>query len=62
MAKRVIENWESIKTAWSCYNTECDEEVKDAVVSVDFFQENGTPICNCGDDMLMDEVYMEDEL
>lgn len=32
---------------------DCDEQKKDAEVSVspDFYEENGTPLCACGDDL-----------
>lgn len=42
-----------IQMVWRCTEDDCEEheEVREAVVYPDFYQDNGTPVCGCGCDM-----------
>jgi hypothetical protein len=45
-------SWQKVKDSqvrmiWLCSNAAC----KPSIVLPDFYQQNGTPVCECGDDM-----------
>ncbi len=39
---------------------DCDSTVVEAVVHPDFYEENGTPICECGMDFEYDHTEIEE--
>ena len=52
MSSRIIED-SKVVTVWNC--EDCANEVE---VTVDFFQDNGTPVCYCDCDMNYAYTYI----
>ena len=54
--------WEKIDDdkvyhVWKCSNGKCEDEY----VNPTFYQDNGTPVCECDDDMIYDRTEIETE-
>ena len=52
MSSRIVED-SKVVTVWNC--KDCSNVVE---VTVDFFQDNGTPVCECDRDMNYDHTYI----
>lgn len=56
-----MENWKTIPDnevvlIWKSYNCGCGKTVE---VPPTFFEENGTPLCDCGEDMVYDRTEIK---
>jgi hypothetical protein len=41
-----------VRTVWKkAEDDDCECELEKIIVSVTFFQDNGTPLCDCGEDL-----------
>jgi hypothetical protein len=58
--KMVIVADAKIFMTWKCTTEGCDCEGQEAIVYPDFYQDNGTPICEGGEDM--EYIHTEVEL
>lgn len=47
-----------VQSYWKCEEEDCDMGNDDCNLSPTFYQENGTPVCSCGCDM----VYQHTEI
>jgi len=54
-------NPEDVISFWQCLSADCDSDENFAEVPADWYQDNGTPTCECGCDMsyLSTEVKIE---
>ena len=59
MSSRIIED-SKVVTVWNCEDCRAKLRPNQVVeVTVDFFQDNGTPVCNeCDRDMNYDHTYI----
>lgn len=51
-----MKNWkkisdDSLRHIWKCTDEDCECDKVDCVIYPDWYQDNGTPICECGIDM-----------
>ena len=51
MPFRTIED-SDVRSIWKCEESECDSEEKEVVLDPTYYQDNGTPTCECGEDMI----------
>ena len=48
-----------VREYWVCDNEDCKERGKLFFVNPDFYQDNGTLTCECGDDCRFDHVEVK---
>lgn len=51
-----MKNWKAIqdhhvRAIWRCTDEDCECEKYDCIINPDWYQQNGTPMCNDGIDM-----------
>jgi len=51
-----MKNWKEVpdnvvRFVWKCTEEDCDCEKVDCIIEPDWYQCNGTPMCECGEDM-----------
>lgn len=49
---------EKVHHLWRCTDDECECEHDAAIINPDWYEQNGTPMCECGQDM----EYIETEV
>ena len=48
---------EKVRHVWVCENGKCE----DVYIEPTFYQDNGTPMCECDEDMIYDRTEVRDE-
>jgi len=43
---------QNIRHLWACNNQECDQGNPSVYISPTFYENNGTPVCDCDEDMV----------
>jgi len=61
--KKQKENWvvvpdTNVQSYWACNDPDCKRKGNECAVTPDWYEENGTPVCECGIDM----VYLRTEI
>jgi hypothetical protein len=53
-------NPEDVITIWRCVDPTCECELEESIAEVpaDWYQDNGTPQCPCGNDMTYSETFV----
>jgi hypothetical protein len=51
-----MEKWKevpdhAVRHIWKCTAEDCDHDNQEAIISPDFYQDSGTPVCECDNDM-----------
>jgi len=52
---------DNVRSIWRCEDEECECDKYDCIISPTFYQDNGTPLCECGQDMDYIETQIDME-
>lgn len=47
-----------VRSIWKCEESKCDSEEKEVVLEPTYYQDSGTPVCECGEDMIYSHTEM----
>jgi len=51
MDKWTVISDNKVQAIWRCTDEDCECDKYDCIIEPDWYQHNGTPICECGRDM-----------